>query len=137
MAITSSNLTNFAPGLYNITAIYQETQNYFSSSETWWVNVTEGPDTQGPEITIYNPNSVIYYTNEGLSLNYVVSDNSGVDSCWYSLNNGENITISGCQNTTFNVSGEGSYTLRLFANDSLGNEALVIINFNVDLTKLL
>lgn len=38
--INISNLTNFNTGVYNITSIYEETQNYSSSYETWWVNAT-------------------------------------------------------------------------------------------------
>lgn len=131
----SSNLTNFAfPGLYNITAIYQETQNYTSSSETWWANVTSYPS-----ITIFIPQNTVYTYNESLLLNFSVFDQDGnLDSCWYNLNNGENITISGCQNTTFNVSsGEGSYTLTVYVNDTLGLESNDSVNFNVDLTGIL
>ncbi len=51
-----SNLTNFATiGLYNITAVYLNTQNYTQSSETLYVNVSE--------ISYFNLNATVPSSN--------------------------------------------------------------------------
>ncbi|MEK6945946.1 MAG: hypothetical protein AABW63_04110 [Nanoarchaeota archaeon] len=132
------NLSVFnSPGNYNITAIYQETQNYFSSSKTFWVNVSPAPDTFGPNLNVINPQNIVYYADQDLSLDFLANDASNVSSCWYNIDGGSNISIIGCQNTTFSVSGEGGHSLNLFANDSLGNEARNSVDFSVDLTGVL
>ncbi len=125
-----------SPGVYNVSSYYLETQNFLLSFEIFWVNVTAAPDTFGPSISIFDPKPVIYISNNSLEFNYVVSDSSGVNSCWYNLDSGENTTILNCQNITFNVSSEGFYTLYLFANDSLGNSASSSVNFGIDLTGI-
>jgi len=53
------NLTAFSVvGMHNITTIYPETQNYTSSFETWWVNVTEAPDITYPQFYNYNQDPI-------------------------------------------------------------------------------
>ena len=90
-------------------------------------------DTTGPTISIIYPESKTYGYNISLPLNYSVSDLTGVISCWYNLNNGNNITISNCQNTTFNAS-DGNYVIYFYANDSLGNLANSNRSFSVSTT---
>jgi hypothetical protein len=91
-------------------------------------------DANPPDISIIFPEEGgIYSYNETISLNYSVSDEN-LQVCWYNLNNGENITIPNCQNTTFNTS-EGSHTIYLYANDSVGNENSSSINFTISLNS--
>src|SRR3989344_5839030 len=52
-------------------------------------------------------------------------------ACWYSLNNGANVSLANCLNTSLNVL-EGSKSLRLYANDSAGSLNSQNISFSVD-----
>jgi hypothetical protein len=85
----------------------------------------------GPSISITNPiedEQFNYSTN--LPLNFIISNSSALDSCWYNLNGEENITIPNCQNITFNAS-DGYYQLYLYVNDSVRNLAQDNVNFSV------
>ncbi|MBI4174390.1 MAG: PGF-pre-PGF domain-containing protein, partial [Candidatus Aenigmarchaeota archaeon] len=77
-----------------------------------------GNDTQAPAVTIISPSGT--QTDSNVSLLYSASDNVAVDRCWFSLNNGPNVTPAGCSNTSF-VPASGSNTLAVYANDSSGN----------------
>ncbi|MEK6935327.1 MAG: PRC-barrel domain-containing protein [Nanoarchaeota archaeon] len=86
-----------------------------------------------PIIVIASPQEgATYGYNTSLVLSYSISDNDGnLQSCWYNFNNGVNISLSGCANTTFNVSGSGAYTLKIYANDSLGSVGIDSTTFSV------
>lgn len=138
--ITSENNQNILlnVGYYEYFVNSSGSQNYLENSSglTYYLTVTEAPDTTGPLIDILHPTG-LYTTNLSLPLNFSVNDISNISSCWYSLNNGErNTSISNCQNTTFDVLGEGTHTLTLYANDTLGNENFETSMFNVDLTGI-
>ncbi|MBU0760113.1 MAG: hypothetical protein KJ600_01025 [Nanoarchaeota archaeon] len=101
----------------------------------------EGTDSVGftvtnsaPILTLVEPqDGATYGTNESLDLEYSVSDSDGnLDSCWYTLDSGENnVSLADCANTTFDVS-EGSITLAIYANDTDGEEASDSASFSVD-----
>jgi len=97
------------------------------------VQVDGEPDSIGPIINIDTPSGV-YSNNLSIPLNYTVTDSSGIDSCWYNIDNGNNVTLLSCLNTTFNVSGDGSYVLNLYSNDTLGNENNNSVSFSVSLS---
>jgi len=88
-----------------------------------------------PTITLVSPqDGANYGYNESLALDFVASDSDGnLGSCWYNINSGDNATISGCANTTFNVSGDGSYVLVIYANDTQGEEVSDGAGFNVQI----
>ncbi len=122
--ITSNNSLNVTPprvsGNYNVTAVSSGDENHSSLSITRWLNVTL--DVIAPELQIISPqDGGSYGYNISLPLNFSVSDEHLLDSCWYNLNSGENITLVNCNNSTFNISSDGSYTIYLYANDTLGN----------------
>ena len=71
--------------------------------------------------------------NTSISLNYSVSQNN-LDSCWYSIDGGANISIPGCGNITFNSS-EGNHIVTLFANSTAGLVGTSTSNFTIDLTN--
>lgn len=91
-------------------------------------------DTSAPNINIIIPSHLQEFSyNHSMPLNFTITDDSTeVNTCWYNLDFGTNITISNCLNTTFNVS-EGSHTANLYANDSLGNEGIISNSFGVSL----
>ncbi|MBN1896595.1 MAG: hypothetical protein JW789_02600 [Candidatus Aenigmarchaeota archaeon] len=91
-------------------------------------------DWTSPSVTIHAPITYSNYSNnESIALNYSSVDNNR-DSCWYQIDTGYNNTIESCANTTFNVSGEGIYTISLFSNDSAGNTGYDSAVFTVDMT---
>ena len=72
-------------------------------------------------MNILNPENTLYLDNTSLALNYTVLDANGdLDSCWYNLDGGNNISLVGCTNTTFDTS-EGSHMINVYANDSENN----------------
>jgi len=94
-------------------------------------NVTIDYTSLGPSISITNPiEDEQFNYSANLSLNFTISNSSALDSCWYNLNGGENITVPNCQNITFNAS-DGYYQLYLYVNDSVGNLAQDDVNFSV------
>ncbi len=89
-----------------------------------------------PTITLVEPQNLLYTYNNSLPLNISVSDIDGnLDSCWYNIDSGENITIPNCQNTTFDVA-EGSHIINIYANDTNGLESSDSVSFNVDVTGI-
>src|SRR3989344_3595606 len=122
-----SNLTAFSQtGLFNITIIYNQSQNYSQSSEIYWVNVSV--DNVQPNVVINLPQNKTYGFNN-LPLNFNVSLNEQ-GSVRYSLNNGVNNvtmlnTTGGTIGTLFNHTNtsiaDGGYTFRVYANDTEGN----------------
>lgn len=110
------NLTlNLSDGIYLWNVSCKDWANNTGNSQTWEFIV----DTIAPNITIYNPLNQTYSTNL-IDLNYTVTDNRAIDSCWYSLDEGlTNISLN-CINITLNL-GEGQQHLIVYANDSVGN----------------
>ncbi len=77
-------------------------------------------DTYPPDIILDSPLNITYNTS-WIGLDYSVRDSaSGVNTTWYNLNHGQNITIT--SNTTVNVNTLGGNTLYIYANDSAGLE---------------
>jgi hypothetical protein len=73
------NVTYYNHGEYNITAVYNETENYTSGYETHWLNVV---DTVPPNITINSPLNQIY-DNETQLVDISANDTDSVDKIWY------------------------------------------------------
>ncbi len=89
--------------------------------------VAAGNDTQSPQVAIQSPQEMSEFTSS-IPLQFTVSDNVDIDSCWYSLNSNVNITIPSCSNITISTS-LGTNTLRLSANDTSGNIETKSVNF--------
>ena len=126
-------------GFYQYFVNSSGNQNYLTNTTGTYlsVNITPEPDTQPPTTSIFSPlPSTTYTSNVSLDLNYSVIDFNGVDSCWYNIGFGTNISLLSCMNTTFNVSGEGTFIFYLYANDSLGNVERDSVTFFVDLTGI-
>ena len=80
-----------------------------------------GLDSTYPVITIDSPqNGGSYGYNSSINLNFSAFDSNGISKCWYNIDNGINISLPGCANTSFNVSGNGNYVVKVYANDSFG-----------------
>jgi len=134
----------FAQGSNIILVYANDTAGNINDTES----VTFYVDSLAPDLKIVLPEAKTYGYNESLPLNFTVEDEN-LDSCWFYILNSTNdmINISGgsgavtenttigingnCENTTFNVSRDDSYTLYLFANDSLGLESFDFVGFSV------
>jgi len=127
----SNNFTNLEAGEYNFYAYAQDVQGNENQTDAKVVTLV---DNVAPSISIISPqDGASYGYNESLSLNFTITDaDDNIDSCWYNLNAGGNITIENCANTTIDVL-EGSNTLIIYVNDSLDEEASDSIGFSVQI----
>lgn len=97
-------------------------------------------DTAPPKIYITSPTSNYYSYNTSISLNYTIVEQV-ISSCWYYILNStngyeiSNKTLTNCQNATFNVSDEKTFTLYLYANDSSNQINFSSVTFGVSTTK--
>lgn len=123
---TASN-TSMSQGSHTATFYCNDSNNNLNNSES----VTFFIDSISPTISLDSPQdgSTIGF-NESINLNFSASD-TNLDNCWYNINNGQNVTIASCQNTTFNVSGDGSYNLTIYANDSVNLVSNDLASFTV------
>ncbi len=118
------NVSFFAiPGVYNITAIYNQTANYSASFETHLLNVT---DTTDPVVTYtFPPNDTTVGVN-AFSFQYVVSDLSGINNCSLFIDSAFNSSDDVIQKgpvQTFPIDlPDGNYTWEVICVDSFGNQ---------------
>jgi hypothetical protein len=133
--IGNTTLFNTNLGDYNITCIYEATQNYSRISQIYYVNVTGVADAVNPEISIVYPANNTNSTNTGLNVNYTFSDETGVDSCWYSNDSySVNTTLASCVNITTITWSEGQHNVSVWVNDTSGNENMSSVSFTIDST---
>ncbi|MFC1733143.1 Ig-like domain-containing protein, partial [candidate division KSB1 bacterium] len=88
------------PGMYNITLVYNATENYTSNYETHWIQVN---DTTPPNVTILAPVNSTTYTDSTIDLNFTVVDDSDLPWVGYSLNQGSNVTVT---NSNLNITAD-------------------------------
>ncbi len=86
-----------------------------------------------PRVEIVSPQNTTYPASTDLEFDFSVADQD-LDSCWYKLDEGDNVIIESCANITLNMS-EGSHNLKLFVNDSENNEVMAETSFTTDLTS--
>ena len=100
--------------------------NLNSQTNTFLIN------TQAPTVNILHPGQgSVAGSITGIALNFSVID-PALQSCWYTLTEGfSNVTLSGCQNTTFDVNSDGFYEIILYANDTTGNVGFDSNDFTV------
>lgn len=106
--------------MYDVDVIFK------SSSEQSDINVVV--DGDAPIIRIFSPKNINYEANIDILVNYSVIDQS-LNSVWYSLNGGNNISING--NFFLNLA-EGNYLLKIYANDSFGRNNFSEVSFSVN-----
>jgi len=78
-------------------------------------------------ISLISPKNGTYLVNDSIPLNY--STTGGIEKVWYSLDSGNNVTIT--SPIVFNAS-EGSHTLYVYANNSFGNTVSENVIFSVN-----
>ena len=94
-------------------------------------------DTTAPTIDAEAPIGILNFNSLGSNetLNVTFTD-TGLDTCWFDYN-GTNITIEGCESgvknsTTFKLE-EDNFNMKLYANDTIGNENSTFINWSYNL----
>ncbi|MEM2956303.1 MAG: hypothetical protein QW041_01885 [Candidatus Pacearchaeota archaeon] len=125
------NLTTFSSaGLFNITCIYIETQNYSTSYETYYVNVNE--DEPPFSVTLLSPNNNAVDGDGFVEFNCSAADDKGLASISLILNGILNQTnsVSGLNNqTSFSLNlVNGNYNWSCSATD-------ISTNTNASLTR--
>jgi hypothetical protein len=122
------NWTELVDGNYYYNVTVCDVANQCNSTEAREIKL----DKTGPVINIINPEARTYTNNNSIPVNVSVYDVlSGLGSCWWNLNGGENQDIVCGENTTFGVELDGAYTFNFFSNDSLGNEGNSSVIFYV------
>jgi hypothetical protein len=86
-----------------------------------------GVDTIAPSVGVQVPANATY-NRTNIALGYTVS---GASMCWYYLNGAGPTTLPGCANTTITAT-EGSNSVAVYANDSIGNQNSSTVYFGVD-----
>ncbi|MEJ2248441.1 MAG: LamG domain-containing protein [Candidatus Lokiarchaeota archaeon] len=94
-------------------------------------------DITPPSITIYNPDINDLFGENSPNFNVEITDFNGVDTMWYTLNDGVKIffTTNGTiSQIVWDSYGSGSISIKFYANDSLGNEIFseVIVQKDID-----
>ena len=130
---TCENLTNI--GLIdgaNTIYIYENDTYGRIQSNTSTVTVDRVP----PRLNVTYPLNKTYVNNTSPIINITFSDTySGLNSCWYSNNNGTtNITISPCGNIVNYSAFPGINNLFVWANDSVGNINNTFVTFLIQPT---
>ncbi|MBN1215869.1 MAG: DUF285 domain-containing protein [Candidatus Lokiarchaeota archaeon] len=82
-------------------------------------------DTIKPTVNLDSPISTTYY-DISQQLEITASDNIGIDTIWYNINDGENVTYSTEINIIFS---KGLNTIIAWANDSAGNIGIASVSF--------
>jgi hypothetical protein len=132
-----SPLTNVSifndPGTYNITAVFNENQNYSSNWTMHWLIVN---DTTPPTITNQTRFPPLLLKGENVSIWADVNDNGALsyihynisNSTWYDLIIINNIS-GGFYNKSYNTSNltYGEYNVSIFANDTAGNNDTIVV----------
>lgn len=110
-----------------------ETDDSSYSPELYNVTIDYTVLNSAPSVTLASPQQgATYGYNESLDLEFIASDADGnIDSCWYNIDSGNDVIIEDCANTTFDVSGDGTYNLTVYTNDTNGEEAQDSATFNV------
>ncbi|MHA1931762.1 MAG: hypothetical protein ACW96X_04425 [Promethearchaeota archaeon] len=91
-----------------------------------WEDVVVRKDIDTPIITINSPNPNELYGSTAPGFDVTITDSSGVNTTWYTIvGSGTNFTFSGStgivDETTWDTEGNGTVTIRFYANDTAGN----------------
>ncbi|MBU5557737.1 MAG: PGF-pre-PGF domain-containing protein [Candidatus Aenigmarchaeota archaeon] len=120
------NFTNLPDGLYYFNATAYDAAGNSNSTETRNVTIA-APDTSPPVVNLLSPTASTY-SSTAVPLSWTTSKPTAW--CGYSLNGGANITVS--TNTTITAA-EGTNTLILYCNDSVGRMGSNNVTFTVSI----
>jgi hypothetical protein len=80
-----------------------------------------------PTVAVQSPTGIV---TSPFNVNYTVWDVNGIDSCWYGMDSGSNVSIPSCANFTDSGS-SGDHNLTVYANDTFGNTGSATSPFSV------
>lgn len=131
---TSGTVYSDAESTVNLTGQYFQYKAFFDSDSVGLnpnldsVSIDYSLVAVTPNVTILLPDEeVIYGNNDSIPLNFSLIGNN-IESCWYNINNGSNMSIPNCGNITLGVGSSGSYDLIVYANESslglIGNDSV-------------
>ena len=116
------------PGNYNIIVTTLNSSGIFSSNISVRVN-----DTTFPNLAIAFPANNSNSSINNLNVNYTISDNVAISSCWYSNDTYlVNTTLSSCINITSVIWSDGQHKVTIWTNDTSNNINSSSVNFFVD-----
>ncbi len=122
----------FSEGTFLIVAYCNDTVGNIGTT-----NSTITVDLTLPSVTIQAPTQGQEFTSTNdIDLNYTVSDNIGVEECFYSLDGGSNTSLPNCQNTTLLGLSNNNHTVIVYAKDYAGNINQSNVTFKVNVTAL-
>ncbi|MDK2849806.1 MAG: hypothetical protein PWR32_473, partial [Candidatus Woesearchaeota archaeon] len=125
-------LTGLTEGTHTITVYAND-----SSGNIGFDSVSYTIDLTTPQISIQSPQQDFEYQNSNsVDLNYTVSDDREISSCWYVLDNNPKVDLPGCINTTIVGLTNDNHTVTVYVNDTAGNVNFSSVNFSVNLTEL-
>ncbi len=119
-----SNVLSFTTGVYNITAIYPENQNYSSSYETHFITVIAL--NTAPNVVLISPiNNTVFDNPQQIEFNFMVLDDYDINlNCNLYLDENLNQTISATNGNlnSINIDGIslGNHSWRMECQDSEG-----------------
>ena len=97
-----------------------------------WQEVTVRKHIDVPSISIHSPTPNQIFNSTAPGFDVTITDPSGVNTTWYSLNGGTNTIYTGLtgsiNQTLWDALPEGEVVMRFYAKDSAGNIGFVDIN---------
>ncbi len=115
-----ANTTYYAPQGWNRVTVYANNSGgtVFNSSTVFFsVSNTTNATGTNLTITINFPANATYYGSLNITLEYNIIGTPS--ACWYRLNNGTNVTLSGCANQSITYA-EGANNITVYANNTNG-----------------
>ncbi|MHA2266676.1 MAG: beta strand repeat-containing protein [Promethearchaeota archaeon] len=97
-----------------------------TAGNTNWEDITVRKDIEAPFININSPEPNDLFGSTAPGFNVLITDSSGVNTTWYTIiGSGTNFTFTGStgmiNETTWDGEGNGTVTIRFYANDTMGN----------------
>jgi hypothetical protein len=97
-----------------------------TAGNVFWQEVTVRKDVEAPSVSITSPAANDLNGVSAPSYDVTISDSSGISTQWYTIDSGStNYTFSGSTGTinqaAWNGEGNGTVTIRFYANDTMGN----------------
>ena len=117
------NITYFdTPGIYNVSAVYTQTENYSSSTENYSIIVN---DITAPNVTLINPDNDTQIGSSGVTFLYNVTDHDNIKNCTLEIDGAFNqfdgsITKDTTQELSDNFA-DGNYTWQIYCYDYSDN----------------
>jgi hypothetical protein len=130
------NVTASTPGKHNLSIdTYNSTLGFVNNTNITLTVI----DRTAPILSIVYPLTGNAYGVNVSELNYTISDYA-LDTCTYSVNGGvlNNITIVSCGTNITSIINitEGENIWMMWANESMGNQTVVISKFNITITSI-